>query len=199
VELILVDNNSLHDNHFMRMSSDTYVYNSQNLGFTKAVNQGLKLATKPYIVVGNDDYFVKPGWEDALVEILDTYPQVATITPFTKEGPIKYNKDIWAIFLPGSWFMMRRKTFDKLGLFDEQFKNNHADTDLAYRISQLKMFCAETSLTKAEHIGGTSLKRYPDRDKEYQESKKLFEEKWELEQLGQDQSTQPPADLQENI
>lgn len=42
----------------------------QNYGFARAVNEGIKAATRPYVILLNNDTEVEPGFTDALVEAL---------------------------------------------------------------------------------------------------------------------------------
>ena len=43
----------------------------QNYGFARAVNEGIKAATRPYVILLNNDTEVEPGFTDALVGTLE--------------------------------------------------------------------------------------------------------------------------------
>ena len=43
----------------------------QNYGFARAVNEGIRAATRPYVILLNNDTEVEPGFTDALVGALD--------------------------------------------------------------------------------------------------------------------------------
>ena len=43
----------------------------QNYGFARAVNEGIKAATRPYVILLNNDTEVEPGFTDALVGALE--------------------------------------------------------------------------------------------------------------------------------
>ena len=64
VELIVVDNGSTLGQHMMMEYADVYIRNQKDLGFTRAINQGVMLATKEYLVIGNNDYFVEKEKEE---------------------------------------------------------------------------------------------------------------------------------------
>ena len=67
-ELVVVDNASPIGGDQLLKISDIYVRNKVNLGYPKAVNQGIKLASGDLIVVANDDIRVSPNWIDVTLE-----------------------------------------------------------------------------------------------------------------------------------
>ena len=93
VELIVVDNASTQGQHMMMEYADVYVRNTKNLGFTRAINQGVVLSTKEYIVIGNNDYFVEPGWEKVLIDTLNENSKYMTVTPHTGGKIPEYDTD----------------------------------------------------------------------------------------------------------
>ena len=72
-ELIVVDNASKDGSleytreHFPEVCILTM---DQNYGFARAVNEGIKAATRPYVILLNNDTEVEPGFTDALAEAL---------------------------------------------------------------------------------------------------------------------------------
>ncbi|HCC84746.1 MAG TPA: glycosyl transferase, partial [Candidatus Pacebacteria bacterium] len=71
-ELILVDNKSNFETLKMLKTYQTQpnvklILNSENLGFAKGNNLGMKTATGEYIVLLNNDVRVTPGWIERLV------------------------------------------------------------------------------------------------------------------------------------
>ena len=77
-KLILIDNGSdnetrlyldgLARNHHPEVR---VIRNEQNLGFVKAVNQGLRTSSTPYICIMNNDTLPAPGWLEGLVEFAE--------------------------------------------------------------------------------------------------------------------------------
>ena len=55
--------------------------NSENLGYTRAMNQALRLAAGGYVLFLNPDTRVEPGALQTLVEYLDRHPQVGVVAP----------------------------------------------------------------------------------------------------------------------
>ena len=72
-ELIVVDNASKDGSleytreHFPEVC---ILAMDQNYGFARAVNEGIKAATRPYVILLNNDTEVEPGFTDALAEAL---------------------------------------------------------------------------------------------------------------------------------
>ncbi|MCD6225570.1 glycosyltransferase family 2 protein, partial [bacterium] len=53
----------------------------QNLGFSKANNQGISIAQGKYLLLLNSDTIVKKGSLEKMVEFLQAHPEVAAVSP----------------------------------------------------------------------------------------------------------------------
>ena len=76
--LILIDNasepetrNYLEGLKKSRKAEVIIIRNNENLGFVKAVNQGLKLSEGPYVCILNNDTLPGAGWLAELVEFAE--------------------------------------------------------------------------------------------------------------------------------
>ncbi|SMG46799.1 glycosyltransferase family 2 protein [Paenibacillus aquistagni] len=78
-EVILIDNAS-HDgsiNLFRNFDFDIrLVENDRNLGFSKANNQGMRVARGRYILLLNSDTVVQPDTLDIMIQFMDDHPEV---------------------------------------------------------------------------------------------------------------------------
>lgn len=175
-ELINIDNGSSFGSDMMKDLSDIYIRNKENLGFTKALNQGLKLASGDYLVVGNNDYVVEDDWQIPMMDILNKDPNVGTISPSTYAEPVE-TKFYWCCGQAGAFNMMTRKTFEILGLYDEQFMNTFSDTDYAIRMFEKGLKPYQTRLCRSYHKGQSTLSNMP--RTEYFESRDKYLKKWE--------------------
>lgn len=83
-EIILIDNASS-DDTVMRiskyLSNILVIQNSENLGFTKACNQGIKQARGKYIMFLNPDASLHTGSLKILSEILDLNSEIGAVAP----------------------------------------------------------------------------------------------------------------------
>lgn len=113
------------------------VRNHRNLGFVKAVNQGLCLSTAEYVVLLNNDTEVAPGWIEKLqAPFADS--RVGAV------GPVTTTTDCWqgrepvqpgyrlisaTSMLAFFCVMFSRQCINDVGLLDESFGVGLADDD----------------------------------------------------------------------
>ena len=58
----------------------TLVENSENRGFTGAVNQGIAMTKTPYLILLNNDTAVEPGFIGALVAAVETSEKIFSVS-----------------------------------------------------------------------------------------------------------------------
>lgn len=197
-ELIIIDNGSPVAGGLLRESASIYVRNKENLGYAKAVNQGLKLCDKGEILaVSNNDVRVSEGWEQVAKEIMKD-EKIASLhfkmIPY--DEPFKLGDKIWISgkerWCTNSFFVMRNS-----GLFDENFLNSYDDWDLHYRMYQKGFKTAYTNKVAYQHMDSFTQQFIPERkdidvkNREYfikkhgDEPEKLWKEMFP-EQMSQD-------------
>lgn len=99
VEVIVVDNASsdgtpdVLDQRNAGRERFRLVRNEDNIGFPKAVNQGLELATAPFVLLLNPDLVLQADALDRMLTVLKTRPEVGAVGPKIRfpEGPIQYH------------------------------------------------------------------------------------------------------------
>lgn len=142
--LILIDNGSLKENFNLleeeleKHSQIKLIRNYRNLGFVKAINQGLSISSAPYVVLLNNDTEVTKNWLEKLYQPFLENHQIAAVGPITNaEGcwqgthPVK---DSWMMcskttMLAFFCVMLKKEAVDKVGLLDESFGVGFADDD----------------------------------------------------------------------
>ena len=112
------------------------IRNTENLGFVKAVNQGLAVSSAPYIVLLNNDTEVDANWLEQL--------RAPLRADMGMSGPRTTARGSWQghhqptdypVILPEkamlAFFcvMMRRDVFEKVGYLDEDFGVGFGDDD----------------------------------------------------------------------
>lgn len=135
--LIIIDNASPQGGGYLRSKADTYVRNKENLGFAKAVNQGIKLAKTRYVAVVSTDVHLPVNWHDVAEEALRETGDSAFSVHFKM---INYNESFteggktWVTgkerWCTAAFFILDK---EKGLLFDEDYFNSCEDTDLFYR------------------------------------------------------------------
>lgn len=94
--LVVVDNASTDDTlkwlSGFRDENMTIIANGKNLGFAKAINQGIELSRADYIGFLNNDIEVSKGWLTSLITILASDKTVGAV------GPVCSNNHDWQGF-----------------------------------------------------------------------------------------------------
>lgn len=173
LELIIIDNGSndgsldflkdkANDNNLDNINY-SLILNKNNLGFAKAVNQGIKLANDQntdYISLLNNDVVVKPGFISSLVksieidenifsvsskmlqykspDLIDDAGDEYTILGWTKKAgdgkSSKYYSNSRKIFSSCAGAALYRKSIlNEIGYFDENFFAYMEDVDIGFR------------------------------------------------------------------
>jgi len=107
VEIIVVDNASADDSVDLLRSRPeiNLIVNEENLGLSRAVNQGLRVARGDMLLVLNPDILVKPGSLDALADFLDEHPRAGMVGSklLNEDGSLQHScrsfYTLWTIIL----------------------------------------------------------------------------------------------------
>ena len=94
----------------------------KGIGYTKAVNEGVRVATGEYVVLLNDDTTLLPQPRDTWLEMLQKPLDSDKTVGIT--GPVKFTWDCGGIQRTAMAFwcvMIRRRLFCELGFLDEEF------------------------------------------------------------------------------
>lgn len=150
-DLIMIDNGSNDDtteylkNFEKEHSNLKVIYNTENLGYSKANNQGLDIALKSnYEFIGllNNDILFTPNWLEDTLKIFEYDYQLGMVAPrdagrrkffkkkLTSENYILYYKDYLKRFKEPLKYMLeplfscviiKRQVVEKIGFMDEKF------------------------------------------------------------------------------
>jgi len=139
--LILIDNGSSDDTHeFLKQVKNALViHNKYNLGFPKAINQGLEKANAPYIVLLNNDVEVPENWLTSLIEVLEKDEQLGAVGP-ASSSPFQeqfYNGHWGGEYLSFFCVVFKKECIDEVGQLDENFGLGQGeDQDYAIRMKK---------------------------------------------------------------
>jgi GT2 family glycosyltransferase/lipopolysaccharide/colanic/teichoic acid biosynthesis glycosyltransferase len=202
-EILIVDNAS--DDGSVELIREKFpsvklISNTENLGFGKANNQALEIATGNFLLLINPDAIVSEDTLDNMMRFFENNPKagLAGCKILNPDGTLQLAcrrsfPGPWTSFckvtglsnlfpksklfarynltyldedqtyevdaISGSFMMMRKEIYDKVGGFDEEFFMYGEDLDLCYRIQQagFKVFYSHT--TQIIHYKGESTKR----------------------------------------
>lgn len=214
-EIIIVDNKS-DDNtpNYLKQISSKYEYvkiilNSENYGFAKGNNIGIKACDGEYIILLNNDTVVTRGWLSGLTKHFERNEKLGILGPVTNsisnESKINvsyadisdmehfayeyttehmgetYDRiDVLAMFC----LVISRSAFNKIGYLEELYGiGMFEDDDYSYKTKSLgyEAKCAEDVFI--HHYGNVSFKKLEDKTymNIFNKNKKIFEDRWGVE------------------
>ena len=191
LEVVIIDNGS--DDGSVEYIKENYpehilVENEENLGFSRAVNQGIKISSAEYCLLLNNDVelgsdctynLLKCIEEDKNIfavaskmvnfqnrDKLDDTGDEYTVLGWTKkvgEGKssklYSHNREIFSACAGAAIY--RRSIFDTIGYFDENFFAYMEDVDIGYRAKIYGFKCVYCSEAVVYHrVSATSGSRY---------------------------------------
>lgn len=185
IKTIVVDNNSKEDVQkiIKCFKNAELIKLDKNYGFAKAVNEGIKSSDSEFVVLLNNDVEVEKGWLENLLDLIKNDEKIFSVsskmiqyndrTKIDDAGD-EYNILGWA-FKTGdnlniSLFtkdkevfsscagaaIYRKKIFDKIGYFDEEFFAYMEDVDIGFRAriyGYKNMYCSSAVVY---HIGSAT-------------------------------------------
>jgi len=133
-----------------------WIVNSENVGFSRAVNQGLKTRQARYYVLINPDSLVEDKALDRLVEFMDANPQAGLCSPrvLNRDGSLQYQcrrgeARPWEVF---AYFSGLARIFPH----DPRFTGyllTHLDNDQVNEVKAISGSCMMIRSQVVEQIG----------------------------------------------
>jgi len=203
--LILVDNGSEAETRHLleaaaRRDPDRMqiIRNAENLGFIKAVNQGLRASRAPYICLLNNDTVVTPGWltemtavaaHDAGIGLINPSSNTLGYTPDTPtpDGILAYAAALAAsrghtreiAMGVGFCLLIKRAVVDAVGLLDERYgMGNFEDADFSLRAQAAGWRCVQAVGAYVYHEEKASFKHQAGWQTAFQANQRLFAQQW---------------------
>jgi len=162
-QILIIDNHSEDDSvSFLKTNypEARLIVLNRNYGFSRAVNEGIRLADTPYVLLLNNDTKADPGFVETLVSEIETSPRIFSVSSrmiqmyhpeLMDSAGDNYTLLGWAVNRgvgrplavsdePSDVFsacagaaIYRRGVFSKIGLFDEHHFAYLEDVDIGYR------------------------------------------------------------------
>jgi len=180
----------------------------QNMGCSTSWNEAIRIGLCQfdceYIFILNNDLLVKSDTLDLMLEVLKR-PDVGLVSAKNVSGSLASPQDLFDLKTPDtakvtetpdfSCFAVKRKTIEKVGLFDEAiYPAYFEDNDFHYRLKLEKLhgYCVHASVYF--HYGSRTAKIDPDfkayLDARYVKNREYFVRKWGGEP-GKEKFTEP--------
>lgn len=204
-ELVIVNNSSTDgtrdyiDN--LNMDNLIVIHNSENYGFSKGMNIGIRKASGKYIILLNNDTVVSKNWDYPLIDILENNENVFAVTPMTNycgnearvdikhdsisdffEKMSNLGKDLVPCFETKSLNLycgvFRQKDLIDIGFIDEQFFNGWEDDDLYERIAEINKQVMISTQSIVYHHGSITVGKKNYTNINGIKNKLKFEIKW---------------------
>lgn len=202
--LILIDNGSRQETmEYLRGLKErrdieiSLIRNEQNLGFVKAVNQGLNASDAPYVCLLNNDTLLSEDWLSEMIEVSENNPQIGILNPssntlgqYLRAGDTVDSYAEGLKDLKGKWqemsqcvgfcMLVKRAVIGKIGLLDEIFSPYFfEESDFCRRARAAGFKCARAKGSYVYHEGSATSKKRPyEKEQMYKKNYDIFCRKW---------------------
>ncbi|MBI4227231.1 MAG: glycosyltransferase family 2 protein [Candidatus Omnitrophica bacterium] len=174
------------------------IRNAENLGFIKAVNQGLRASAAPYVCLLNNDTVTTPGWLEEMLRVMRQDPSIGLVNPnsntlgcapaaATPDGiracaaslaPARGTTREMAMTV-GFCLLIRRSVLNAVGLLDERYgMGNFEDADLSLRAVAAGYRCVQALGAYVYHEEKVSFKQQPRWEAAFRDNQRLFHQRW---------------------
>lgn len=189
--LIIIDNASAaKTKDFLKAFSSlqknvVIIQNECNLGWVKAVNQGMRRATGPYLCIMNNDVIVRTDdWLSRLMEVAESGDDIGLVNPhFETKKKIETDQPFIEVdFCRGYCILIKRAVVERIGLLDESYGlGYYDDDDYSVRAIISGFRCVRANGVAVEHIGDATFSSIFNNEKRlalHERNKMLFYSKW---------------------
>lgn len=176
----------------------TILRNAENLGFIKAVNQGLRASTAPYLCLLNNDTVTTPGWLEEMLRVTEQDPAIGLVNPSSNTlgcPPPSATPDAILAHAAtlndcrgqtremsltvGFCLLIRRAVLDEVGWLDERYgMGNYEDADLSLRALEAGYRCVQAVGAYVYHEEKVSFKLQPRWETAYRANQRMFHQRW---------------------
>ena len=170
----------------------TVIRNDENLGFIKAVNQGLRQTDAPYICIMNNDTVATSRWLAKMINLAESRSDIGLVNPKCETPPENMSFNEYAEVLAGNkgkyvetnqcmgfCMLIKRELISKIGLLDEVYGvGGFDDTEFSMRAHKLGYKCVSASDAYVFHDWHTSFNKAGNREELVKRNEKIFFGRW---------------------
>jgi len=170
------------------------VFNSQNEGFARGINRGMRQSQAPYLCLLNNDIVVTGGWLAEMIKVAESAPEVGIVNPSSNNFGLRFNTPLEESVqglrkLSGRWvemnacvgfcMLIKREVIKKVGFLDDRYGYAYfEDTDYSRRAQAAGYKCVMAKGCYVYHAEGKSGKFLKDKDETFDRSARIFEKRW---------------------
>jgi GT2 family glycosyltransferase len=171
------------------------IRNDKNLGFVKAVNQGVVVSDAPYLCIMNNDTIAASGWLEEMVDVIEANPSIGLLNPSSNtSGQFPGEKSIeeYALTLKGFkgqiqelytcrgfCMLVTKEAIKRVGLLDEIYHVGYFDdTDYCKRAQKLGYKTARAKAAYVYHKENVSFKTLKNNKDLFSDNEKIFFGRW---------------------
>jgi GT2 family glycosyltransferase len=161
------------------------IVNERNVGWVKAVNQGMAAAKSPYVCIMNNDTVVKTqAWLARMIDVAAAEPDIGLVNPrfeVRKKGVCR-GHFVETDFCRGYCVLIKKEVIDRIGLFDEAYGMGYCDDhDYSVRAIRAGYRCVMACDVVVEHLRNSTFTALLGTEKLTElnmRNSALFESKW---------------------
>lgn len=163
----------------------TIIRNDDNIGWVRAVNQGLLESRSPYVCFMNNDTIVRTdNWIRKLIDVAEMDPDIGLVNPsFDIKCKKKSGRPFIEVdFCRGYCVLIKREVLGRIGLLDESYGlGYYDDDDYSVRAIRAGFQCVRADDVIVEHLRDSTFSDIFHDEKRrilHEANKKLFYSKW---------------------
>ena len=172
------------------------IRNEENLGFIKAVNQGISASNAPFVCLLNNDTLVTEGWLGEMVRVAGSASGIGIVNPSSNNlGQKPADGEPMALYAQklkqeagqyvelgaaiGFCMLIKKEVINKIGLFDEIYgMGNFEDTDFSRKAIKEGYICVRACGAYVYHRESTSFGKVKSFNEDFNRNKEIFEFRW---------------------
>jgi GT2 family glycosyltransferase len=159
--LIIESNPNLEPYQYPRSKT---IYPKTKFGFHKYLNIGLSITSNDLVCFCNNDLIFHEGWASNIVSAIEADESISSVSMycpiFHEDKAITDNLTFGyknGVHFTGWCFMVKRKVFDQVGKFDENFVFWFSDDDFRLTLEKYKLKNVLIKNAKVTHLGSRTL------------------------------------------
>ncbi|MBU1913326.1 MAG: glycosyltransferase family 2 protein [Candidatus Omnitrophica bacterium] len=161
------------------------IRNEENIGFPKAVNQGIAISNAPYRCILNNDTEVYKGWLEEMIKIAESNSLIGIVNPSSNNlgqpQPMEGFSGKWIEMSSciGFCMLIKKEVIGKIGKLDEIYSpGNFEDTDFSRRAAKAGYKCVMAKGAYVYHGQNTGFKKRKDWDEGFKRNLDIFNKRW---------------------